>query len=431
MSVRTNRLVFVCLLVLLAALMFALNSATPLMMDDYDYSFSWSTGERLTGIADIISSQKAHYMLWGGRSVTHFLTQLFLYWGKPVFNLANSLMYVLLLIEIYALSKRRDTVWDWRMVLVAHMLLFTAVEFFGVAFLWLDGACNYLWGTALALIPLLICRSERDGGFFDHDGLRGFLSVPLCFFAGWTNENTACGVLAALVLLMAWDGIQKRRVRMWRVVSVSAQAMGVALMLLAPGNFARAGEEAARGFALEMIYRAAVVCYCLLRYAGVPMLLAATVLFSARRMHKILDKQWICVILGSAVLSVGALIGSPQISDRSFTAVIVLMICVLLTVVADCRLPFERRILQAGTAAVLICAALGVYAFVQVDAHGRIWQRQLSVIEQAVQVGEKEVSVSSVASVSRYTMDIRLNDDPQQWPNSTLSKYYGIDIIGR
>ena len=42
-----------------------------------------------------------------------------------------------------------------------------AVPFFGTVFLWLDGACNYLWGTALALTPLLILKSEREGGFFD------------------------------------------------------------------------------------------------------------------------------------------------------------------------------------------------------------------------------------------------------------------------
>ena len=30
------------------------------------------------------------------------------------------------------------------------------VSFLGTVFLWLDGACNYLWGTALALLPLLI-----------------------------------------------------------------------------------------------------------------------------------------------------------------------------------------------------------------------------------------------------------------------------------
>ena len=83
---------FAAVLAALFALMLALNAYTPLMMDDYDYSFSWATGERLAGVMDIFASQWAHYAIWGGRSVTHFLAQLFLYLGKPVFNIANALM---------------------------------------------------------------------------------------------------------------------------------------------------------------------------------------------------------------------------------------------------------------------------------------------------------------------------------------------------
>ena len=105
---RRERVLFLCLLAASFALMLALNVRTPLMMDDYDYSFSWSTGERLSGLADILRSQAAHYRLWGGRSVVHALAQLFLYWGKPVFNVACAAMYGLLLLEILSLSRKRE-----------------------------------------------------------------------------------------------------------------------------------------------------------------------------------------------------------------------------------------------------------------------------------------------------------------------------------
>ena len=97
--------VFAAILVLMAATMFLLNAHTPLQMDDYDYSFSWSTGKPLAGVADVLASQAAHYRLWGGRSVVHTLTQLFLYWGKGVFNIANTAAYMLLVLELYTLAK--------------------------------------------------------------------------------------------------------------------------------------------------------------------------------------------------------------------------------------------------------------------------------------------------------------------------------------
>jgi len=174
---RAGKLKAAVVLIGVFVLMLLLNAHTPLMMDDYDYSFSWSTGERLAGVKDIVASQAAHYRLWGGRSVTHFLAQLFLYLGKPVFNVCNAAMYVLLLIEICALAGKKRC-FDWRLLLTAHAVLFFLVPFFGVAFLWLDGACNYLWGTALALVPLLIAVSEPENGFFDADWKHGWLALP-------------------------------------------------------------------------------------------------------------------------------------------------------------------------------------------------------------------------------------------------------------
>ncbi|MBQ8618913.1 MAG: hypothetical protein IJ418_15575 [Clostridia bacterium] len=431
MSARRSRAVFLLLIVFIAALMFLLNSQTPLMMDDYDYSFSWATGERLAGVGDIIRSQAAHYMAWGGRSVTHFLAQLFLYLGKPVFNAANACMYVLLLLEIYALAKRRETAWDWRPILMGHLLLFTGVEFFGVAFLWLDGACNYLWGTALALVPLLIGKSEREGGLFDSDQPACWLAVPISFLAGWTNENTACGVLGALILLLIWDVIRRRKIRAWRAVSLAAQAIGVCVMLLAPGNFARAAEEASRSFVMEMLYRAAVVCYCSLRYAGIPAGLCIIAMIVAVKKKVKLRCEWLCVLVLSAVLSAGALIGSPQISDRSFTAVIVLAVASLLCVMADKKPEANLHSLHVGAALGLVCVMLGVHAYGAVSEHADSWRQQVAAIELAAQEGEAAVTVSSVPSASRYTMDIALSSDPLQWPNSTLGKYYAIGIAGK
>ena len=92
--------VFAALLMLIAGTMFLLNAHTPLQMDDYDYAFSWSTGKPLSGVADVLASQAAHYRLWGGRSVVHTLTQLFLYAGKGAFNVANTAMYVLLVLAV-------------------------------------------------------------------------------------------------------------------------------------------------------------------------------------------------------------------------------------------------------------------------------------------------------------------------------------------
>lgn len=431
MSRRANRLVLALVLTLIGMLMLLLNLHTPLMMDDYDYSFSWATGERLAGLGDIAASQAAHYRLWGGRSVVHFLTQLFLYLGKPAFNLANTAMYLLLLLEMTALAGKRGRDCDWRMLLIAHALMLLAVPFFGTVFLWLDGACNYLWGTVLALAPLVIVKSEREGGFFDAGFYRGWIALPACFLAGWTNENTACGVLAAVLLLTLWDRLKGRKVRAWRWAALAAQALGVAVMLLAPGNFARAGEASQRGMVMELFYRFAVTTYCLLRYAGIPALLTVLALLAARRKGTSVRTEWLCVLLGAALLSAYALVGSPQISDRSFTAVLVLAATALLAVLSDLKPRPDRRSLPAIAALAVCIVGVSFGALRDVKAQEAAWRAQTDAIEAAAAAGKTDVTVSSVPQNSRFTMAITLEGSPDAWPNSTLGRYYGVRVHGR
>ena len=431
MSRRANRVVLALVLTLIGMLMLLLNLHTPLMMDDYDYSFSWATGERLAGLGDIAASQAAHYRLWGGRSVVHFLAQLFLYLGKPVFNLANTVMYLLLLLEMAALAGKRGRGCDWRMLLIAHALMLLAVPFFGTVFLWLDGACNYLWGTVLALTPLVIAKSEREGGFFDAGFSRGWIALPVCFLAGWTNENTACGVLAAMILLTLWDRLRGRKVRAWRWAALAVQALGVAVMLLAPGNFARAGEASGRGLVMEMAYRLAVTTYCLLRYAGIPAVLAALALLAARRKGAAVRAEWLCVLLGAALLSAYALVGSPQISDRSFTAVLVLTITALLAVLSDLKERPDGRSLPALVVLTACILSVGFGALRDVKAQEAAWLAQTDAIRAAADAGEADVTVSSLPQRTRFTIAITLEGSPDAWPNSTLGRYYGVRVHGR
>ena len=118
---RMQSVCFFVLLVIIGGIMLLLNAHTPLMMDDYDYSFSWATGERLAGISDVMRSQAVHYRIWGGRSVVHALAQMFLYWGKGIFNIVNALMYLVLLLEISALASPKKKSLSCTMLLFSHM----------------------------------------------------------------------------------------------------------------------------------------------------------------------------------------------------------------------------------------------------------------------------------------------------------------------
>ena len=411
-----------------------LTAHTPRMMDDYDYSFNWATGEPLAGLFDVIASQAAHYMIWGGRCVVHALAQLFLYIGKGAFNVANAAVYALMIAMMLTLADGRGGAKTAGGVLLCHMLLMALTPFFGTVFLWLDGACNYLWGTVLALMPLMILQSALGGGFFAKAG-RGCaaLGAAMCFIAGWTNENTACGVFAAVLLHMIYERMRGGKIAARRVVCLIAQGLGIAVMLLAPGNFARAAGEQTRGFAMEMIYRLAVVTYCGLRYCGIPIAGAAVLMLMLKRKGAAIALDRTLTLLGAAVLSGYALIGSPVISDRSFTASVVLCIAAAAGLLHDVLRAYDvkKKTRAAGAAAAFVlCAAAVWYAAGQVTAHEAAWNAQLEKIEAAKAAGESRVTVESVLSGSRFAMDIALGDGPADWPNSTLSRAMDIEIAG-
>ena len=421
--------IFAVILALMAGTLFLLNLHTPLQMDDYDYSFSWSTGKPLAGVADVLASQKAHYRLWGGRSIVHTLAQLFLYWGKDVFNIANTAMYVLFVLELYMLAKPKGRRFCWLVLLTIHAALFTLVPFFGTVFLWLDGACNYLWGTALALLPLLIVPRLLEGG---HPEL-SIIGVPLCFLSGWTNENAACGILAAVFLLLAVRLYRREKVPMAAWLCLAAQAVGAAVMILAPGNFARASAYAYDSMLLEIIKRLARITLYLVIYAGVLMMAMPIVHGTGRALHAPMRSGRAAWLLLAALLSAYAMAASPELSDRSYTCVIALTLCALATLVGD--VDAHTRAMDAAKLCALPLALLllsygGYQAVKDVCAHEAAWNAQIESVEAAAQSGESEVKIASIESHSRYTMKIALEPDADSWPNSTLSKWYGIRIYG-
>ena len=63
-------------------------------------------------------------------------------------------------------------------------------------------------------------------------------------------------------------------------------------------------------------------------------------------------------------------------------------------------------------------------------AHEAAWTAQVARIEAAAAAGEESVSVEGVVSRSRFTMDVTLSHDAKDWPNSTLTRAFGINVNG-
>ncbi len=218
--------------------MLLLNIFTPLIADDYNYSFNMETLERLKTLPDIINNQIWHYLNWGGRSVVHSLANLFLLYPKIIFSIANSFIYTLLVYLIYyhakmALNLTKDI--PLAIILINFLLWFT-LPTFGQTCLWLTGSCNYLWSMVLILLFLIPYQKDNNKTSF----MKILLMFILGVLAGWTNENTAFGLIIIILGLLLKQKYEKKQISLDKIWGLIGAISGFIIMIAAPGNYVRA-----------------------------------------------------------------------------------------------------------------------------------------------------------------------------------------------
>ena len=152
------------------AFMLALNHWMPLHRDDYDYMMVWKTGVPIASLSDVLSSAMQHYLLHGGRMVTVFCLDLFLWLGKPLFDAANALMFLALSVLVMMHARRSAALTQTPGLLaLAALLLWLSLPHFGEVAVWKSGSTVYLWSAVpafLFLLPYNLAQKRwgRDSG---------------------------------------------------------------------------------------------------------------------------------------------------------------------------------------------------------------------------------------------------------------------------
>lgn len=93
-----------------------LSFLTPMIADDYSYSFSFADYRRIESVGDIVESMAAHRETINGRIIAHSMVQLFLLLPKAVFNTVNGLAAALFVfsfrfIRISVLREKMHSCW--------------------------------------------------------------------------------------------------------------------------------------------------------------------------------------------------------------------------------------------------------------------------------------------------------------------------------
>lgn len=244
-----NRISAWHILVIIAVYMLVYNYCLPLLADDYTYANVFHNGfigtlqsSRLTSLHEIFISMHNHYFTWGGRVVAHSLVQFFIWQGKYVFDIVNALMFILSILAIYwlAVGKIAGRNLNKKYIIWIFICLWLASPSFFVANIWLTGACNYRW---MSLVQLLFLFPYMQAYIYNKQQWpQKFLLYVFPLFSlimGAGNENSSLITIAIAIILTVLLKRQQQA-KKWMVISIITAIAGWLLLILAPGNFARA-----------------------------------------------------------------------------------------------------------------------------------------------------------------------------------------------
>lgn len=441
MQTHEKRLTLAALAIIGVAF-YVLNVLTPLCADDYSYMYTFIYTDnkfRITNLSQLFYSQLNHYMVMNGRTVAHTLAQLFLMWGKPVFNVVNTAAFLILGWAMQALMTGQKK-FKLSLFIFSIAMLWFLTPAFGQDFLWLTGSCTYLYCVLFVLLYMIpfrrACANESKGGV-----VRAILFLLFGLLAGWSSENAALAMIVMIACFLVVLRINNRPLKGWMFTGLAGNLAGLALLLLAPGQAVRLENSGGMGSLMTWLYRGLEVTKNAVRYLWFPamlfLVLVIWLLWTERKDG--FKTEWrkklpIAVFLIGSLVSAYCMIVTPQFPARAWSCILIFTIITVGNLICQCKYFPQPRIAKYVICVVVLGAAIFTYG----QAYNSLFQTCTAVeqrsayIEAALDNGETEVTVEPIRAFSKYNCykkDGDLGLDSTQWPNTAIARYYGLDAI--
>lgn len=194
-------------------------------------------GQKVQCISDAVRSQYHQYFHHSGRVIVHTIVQMFSgVWGLGAFAVFNAILAIVaiaLLVRLTQTADNRRSVIIWVLMAVALLYLFPRPDylFYGIAY-----SMNYLFPIVTSTILFLLLRKLQAGRL---SKLSIILFTIYAFFAGWTQEAFTVPISGGLFF---WLIINRKKIN-FSIIPIIAFWLGTAMLVLAPGNFARLEED--------------------------------------------------------------------------------------------------------------------------------------------------------------------------------------------
>lgn len=423
------------------------NYLTPLIADDYGYSFVWGTTDKTQTVTDIIESEITHYKAWSGRIVNHTIAQFFLmlanYGYDIAFDICNSLVYLALITLIYYHSKGTFKNFKLWWFCAIHLCLWLFIPDYAGCFYWLIGSSNYCWSMVIALlfmIPFTYHSNKATNGKQNIiiQLVFSILYIPFGIIAGNTNENTAVALIVMMILFGIKAMLEKKNLRIWMFTGFVGVLGGFGAMIFSPGQQLRAEQSGGFGGIGIWIKNAVFITMDVFEYLALPLLLLFITIILAFYSNKKLKissfYSFIIFLIGSGA-SIYCMVVSPQFPARSWTPPVIFAIIAFGQILSLIK-PTDkiyRRTLCAALAIATICFGTSyVASYFDIKQTAIAYNERETYIAEQKAKGETVLVLKPVRGWMRYNLfgsggDLGAQSD--EWRNEGIARYYGVEKV--
>lgn len=425
--------------ILLAVFLFMtlLSFLTPMIADDYSYSFSFADYSRIESVGDIVGSMAAHRETINGRVIAHSMVQFFLMLPKAVFNISNGLaasLFVFLtsLYSDFGLERKNAFV-----LAIAVLALWYFVPQFGEVFLWLDGAFSYGWTMLFSLLFVFPFYREFCGSGHRTQSWVKAVYVVFAFAAGAYSESISLAMLFIAFCLAVGGYIQKRKVPLFLAAALVTAILGYVFLMLSPSELSgRAGEFSLSAIARSFEYAVELTKLHLGKLYCAFMLIFAVAIETELTKPK--GERDFRPVVFAAIAFLGGLVSIAVFAFAKYFPNRAMCASACWTIVAGTVLlsgMFARRCsFVSGLAGVL--AALFAFSFVlgvlDVAVVYKKSNERLTQIAEAKANGETSIILEKFVADTKYSPAYELTDIAEgenEWPNDAIASYFGFETV--
>lgn len=421
-------------IIIVGILMYNMNHLTTFRSDDFNYHYSFADGTRISSFSDVIESQAAHYKVMNGRIPAHFLMQLFTIFGKPVFDIANTVVYILfLLLVMYMINK------SWKVNPISFLFLFLVMWFYTPAYgqtvLWMDGAFNYLWTAVFVLIALLPFRNPE---IYDKK-INQFIFPFIGLIAGWSSETISAGLVFFQFWFILYFMFNKKKHVIPYIITMFVSFVGYCLMMFAPAQMNRLNSVS--GGEISIFKNTYEFIIYMSAHYYMELILFIVLLTISIMLKRNKELNYLSILFfSSAILSSCTLIavGIQAVNGRAFFGIntfIVISIGILIK-----NLFFEQSNYLNRMVLVYLIIFVPMFLVSYRSTHMDMrrtyneYNRREVYIEEMKKNGETELNLNAISSSrdhNPYYLSPDLSPNPNHWQNVTKSKYYNVEKINK